>query len=72
MAHGLQEKASQVISNKLERFVKEETKKHAWVEYLLDQIQREHPVLYKTVQPSELQITYFFKTNSKIIKERIE
>lgn len=74
IALSLKQKAECISPNKLERFVKDEVlkKQQNWVNQLLSSIESAHPVLYRTLQPSELQVTYFLKTNSKTIKERID
>lgn len=67
----LTEKLKNISANKLERFVKEELQKHTFVNMLMNQLRDMKPLLYKMVQPTELQITCFLKSSSKLIKDAL-
>ena len=67
----LGDKAREVTSNKLERFIKEEISKPNLVGALLADLRTNKPMLYKVAEPTELQITFFLKSNAKKIKEAL-
>ena len=67
----LGEKARDVTSNKLERFIKEEISKPNLVGALLADLRVSKPMLYRVAEPTELQITFFLKSNAKKIKEAL-
>lgn len=71
LARVLGDKAREVTSNKLERFIKEEIQKPNLVGSLLAELREKKPMLYRVVEPTELQITFFLKSNAKKIKDAL-
>ena len=67
----LYEKGKTVAANKLERYVKDEMQKHFMIEFFNKELREQKPLLYSESKPSELQITCFLKSNSKIIKDAL-
>jgi hypothetical protein len=64
-------RAQGINSNKLERFIKEEIQKPHVVGLLLSELRQSRPLLYKFVEPTELQVTFFLKSNAKKIKDAL-
>ena len=71
LIRSLQTKAKEITSNKLERFIKEEIQKPNTVSALLSELRIQKPLLYKQVEPTELQLTFFVKSNAKKIKDAL-
>lgn len=67
----LYERLRSVAPNRLESFLKQELAKDKLADQLMSRMREEKPLLYKMVQPSELQITCFLKANAKVIKEHL-
>ncbi len=67
----LNDKAREITSNKLERFIKEEISRPNLVGALLADLRINKPMLYKVAEPTELQITFFLKSSAKKIKEAL-
>jgi hypothetical protein len=71
LCESLCDRLRSVAANRLESFLKQELAKETLADQLMARMREEKPLLYRVVQPSELQITCFLKSNAKVIKEHL-